>query len=51
VGETDVELHGGAVIGEMAAQFDRDWRDRSAPAPYPSGLSRTLYSLYERTVQ
>jgi Phosphatidylserine/phosphatidylglycerophosphate/cardiolipin synthases and related enzymes len=50
IGETDLELRGGpeAAVGEMAAQFSRDWEGRSDPAPPPSALSRLLCRTYER---
>lgn len=51
VGETDVELHGGLVIDQLAAQFERDWRDRSLPAALPARHIAFLCRLYERVVQ
>ncbi len=50
VGETDVELHGGAVIAELTAQFERDWQ-RSLPAPLPTPASHLLHGLYEKWAQ
>ena len=50
VRETDLELHGGGVIGRMQAQFEADW-ERSAPAPMPSRLALGQYALYERLAQ
>ena len=50
VRETDLELHGGSVIGRMQAQFEADW-ERSAPAPMPSRLALGQYALYERLAQ
>ncbi|MBC8104370.1 MAG: phosphatidylserine/phosphatidylglycerophosphate/cardiolipin synthase family protein [Cytophagales bacterium] len=47
VGETDVELRGGAVIGELLAQFERDW-ERSTAAVPPSLTARIGCALYER---
>jgi phosphatidylserine/phosphatidylglycerophosphate/cardiolipin synthase-like enzyme len=48
VGETDVELHGGQVIDQLQAQFDRDWHDRSDPAAAPSPGAAWLYRWYVR---
>jgi phosphatidylserine/phosphatidylglycerophosphate/cardiolipin synthase-like enzyme len=48
VGETDVELHGGQVVHQLQAQFDRDWRDRSVPAAAPSPGATWLYRQYVR---
>ncbi len=50
VRETDIELHGGAVIAQMQAQFEADWL-RSAPAPMPSRLALWQYAAYERLAQ
>jgi phosphatidylserine/phosphatidylglycerophosphate/cardiolipin synthase-like enzyme len=51
VGETDVELHGGPVIGQLRAQFEADWQHRSAPARRPSAAIHWLGRAYERWVQ
>lgn len=50
VRETDIELIGGAVIGQMQAQFEADWQ-RSAPAPMPTRLALWQYATYERLAQ
>ena len=50
VGETDVELHGGSVIGELADQFERDWQ-RSVPASVPTPGTYLLHDLYEKWAQ
>ena len=50
VRETDIELHGGRVIGQLQAQFEDDWR-RSTPAPPPSRFALWQYALYERWAQ
>lgn len=50
VRETDIELDGGGVIGQLQAQFEADWR-RSAPAPPPSRLALRQCVLYERLAQ
>jgi cardiolipin synthase len=50
VGETDVELHGGDVVAQLAAQFEADWQ-RSDPASLPSSLTRFFYAVYERGTQ
>ncbi|MGI4787546.1 MAG: phospholipase D-like domain-containing protein [Janthinobacterium lividum] len=50
VGETDVEMHGGSVVAELSAQFERDWA-RSAPALPPTFSARFLHGLYERWAQ
>jgi len=51
VGETDVELHGGTVIKQLRAQFERDWRERSVPAPPPTRAAAWLHRLYVRYAQ
>lgn len=50
VGETDIELHGGSVIAELAAQFESDW-ERSYPAPTPTKSAHLLHDWYERWAQ
>ncbi len=50
VRETDIELVGGSVLGQMQAQFEADWR-RSAPAPIPSRLALWQYAAYEHLAQ
>ena len=50
VGETDVELHGGSVIAELAAQFEQDWQ-RSVPAALPTPTAHFLHDLYEKWAQ
>ncbi len=47
VGETDLELHGGAAIAQLAAQFEADW-SRSTPASPPTQTAHFLHNLYER---
>lgn len=51
VGETDVELHGGPVIGQLLAQFERDWSEASVPAAMPTRVDRLWCRLYERLTQ
>jgi len=52
VGETDVELHGGPVIEQLAAQFEQDWRrSQATPAGPPTRPARLLCRLYERCFQ
>lgn len=48
VGETDVEMRGGAVLAQMAAQFEQDWQERSVPAALPPRPVRLLGRLYAR---
>ncbi len=50
VGETDAELHGGSVIAQLAAQFERDWQ-RSYPASFPTSTVHLLHGLYEKWAQ
>ncbi len=50
VGETDIELHGGGVIAELAAQFEADWQ-RSYPAPMPTQSAHFLHDWYEKWAQ
>ncbi len=50
VGETDIELHGGSVIADLAAQFEADWQ-RSRPAPFPTPSAHFLHDLYEKWAQ
>ncbi|MES2463286.1 MAG: phospholipase D-like domain-containing protein, partial [Armatimonadota bacterium] len=50
VGETDIELRGGQVIGQLTRQFNRDW-DSAAPAAMPSPMARFACRIYERLVQ
>lgn len=50
VGETDIELHGGSVVAELTAQFERDWQ-RSVPAALPTPTARFLHDLYEKWAQ
>ncbi len=50
VGETDIELHGGRVIAELAAQFEADWQ-RSYPAPPPTKSAHFLHNWYEKWAQ
>ena len=50
VRETDIEMHGGSVIGQMQAQFEADWH-RSDPAPVPSRFALRQYAAYERLAQ
>ena len=50
VGETDLELHGGSVIGELAAQFEADW-SRSTPAKPPTRTAHFLHDLYEKSAR
>lgn len=51
VGETDVELHGGTVIKQLRAQFERDWRERSVPTSPPTRAAAWLHRLYVRSAQ
>jgi phosphatidylserine/phosphatidylglycerophosphate/cardiolipin synthase-like enzyme len=48
VGETDVELHGGVVVNQLQAQFERDWHERSVPARPPARAASWLHGLYVR---
>lgn len=50
VGETDVELHCGPVIGQLIRQFHTDW-EQAAPARVPSPLARLSCRVYEIFVQ
>ena len=50
VGETDVELHGGSVVAELAAQFEADWQ-RSSPAAPPTRTAHFLHDWYEKWAQ
>lgn len=50
VGETDIELHGGGVIADLAAQFEHDWQ-RSCPAPQPTKSAHFLHAMYEKWAQ
>ena len=51
VGETDVELHGGVVVDQLQAQFERDWHERSVPARPPARGASWLHGLYVRYTQ
>lgn len=50
VGETDIELHGGPVIGQLIQQFHKDW-EQAAPARVPSPLAQLSCRVYEIFVQ
>jgi phosphatidylserine/phosphatidylglycerophosphate/cardiolipin synthase-like enzyme len=50
VGETDIELRGGQVIGQLLNQFSQDW-ERSSPATMPSFLARSACRVYEHLFQ
>ena len=50
VGETDIELRGGPVIGPLVQQFTKDW-ERSAHATNPSFLAQFACRIYEILVQ
>ena len=50
VGETDIELHGGTVVAQLAAQFEQDWAC-SDPASLPPLDVRLLHALYEKWAQ
>jgi len=51
ISETDLELCGGRVIGELLAQFALDWENAHPVTAPPSRSSQALCRLYERFCQ